>query len=113
MIQTTYPSRFARIVTGVMVAGLLAGVAGVATSAGDPKAGKPLFAKCLACHYPDGRAKMKGAPDLSSKAVQSKITDARMAEIILKGTPRMPGYKSQFNEKQAEDLTAYVRTLGK
>ena len=112
-MRTTHPSRLARFTTGLLTAGLFVGAAGVAMSAGDAKAGKPLFAKCQACHYPDGRAKLKGAPDLSSKAVQSKITDARMVQIILNGTPHMPGYKSSVTPKQAEDLTAYVRTLGK
>jgi mono/diheme cytochrome c family protein len=112
MMKTT--ARRGRSATGVLVAGLVVGLAGVGLSAPNPANGKPLFTKyCLACHTPDGKAKMKGAPDLSSKAVQEKITDQKMIDTILKGTPHMPGYSKQISAAQAGDLAAYVRTLGK
>jgi mono/diheme cytochrome c family protein len=106
--------RARRIATGLVAAGLVACLAGTGFTAPNPANGKPLFTKyCLACHFPDGKAKMKGAPDLSSKAAQEKITDQKMTDVILNGTPHMPGYKKQMSAAQAADLTAYVRTLGK
>jgi mono/diheme cytochrome c family protein len=114
MTRTTRPGRLARVATGLMATGLAVALAGTALCAPNPAAGKPLYTKyCLSCHTPDGKAKVKGSPDLSSKAVQSKMTDAKMTAAILNGTPHMPGYKKQMTAAQAADLVAYVRTLAK
>jgi mono/diheme cytochrome c family protein len=114
MIRTTRLGRRARVATGLLTAGLVAGLAGAGLAAPDLTAGKALFAKhCFACHTPDGKAKMRGAPDLSSKAVQDKIGEARMIQIVLNGTSRMPGYKKVVTQADATNLIAYVRTLGK
>ncbi len=98
---------------GVLAASLVALSASVAAVA-DVAAGKALYTKhCLACHHPDGRAKVKGAPDLSSKAAQGKITDAQFLKILLNGAGGMPGYKRVMSEPQAKDVMAYCRTLAK
>src|SRR5437879_3973605 len=91
-----------RTATGFLVASFLAASAGVGLCAPDAAAGKPLFNKnCIACHYPDGRPKLQGAPDLSKKTVQDKFTDEQFTKAILNGTPRMPPYKKIITEKQA------------
>jgi len=114
MRRTIQPNRRSQFVAGLMAAGLATCLAATALAAPDAAAGKPLFSRyCIACHFPDGRPKMGGAPDLSNKAVQAKITDQRMISVILDGTPRMPGYKAQINPLAAANLAAYVRTLGK
>jgi len=114
MTRTTRPRRLSRVPAGLLTAALVAGLAGAGLAAPDLKAGKALFSKhCLACHTPDGKAKMRGAPDLSSKAVQSKISDERMTQVVLNGTPHMPGYKKLVSQADATNLIAYVRTLGK
>jgi mono/diheme cytochrome c family protein len=105
--------RGVRIATGLLTAGLLAATTAVSLAARDVNAGKTVFSKnCIACHLADGRPKLRGAPDLSSKAEQKKYNDAQFIAIIQKGTRSMPPYKN-LTQPQLTDLVAYVRTLAK
>ena len=77
--------------------------------------GAELFAaqKCVGCHGPDGKGKLKGAPDFTDAAWQKKATDAQMAETIKKGHKPMPAYEDKLSADQITALVAYVRSLGK
>jgi mono/diheme cytochrome c family protein len=80
-------------------------------------AGADLFkAKCQMCHGPAGDASnsmaktMKLAP-LSSADVQ-KLSDAELADVIVKGKGKMKPVAGVTPE-QAKDVVKYLRTLKK
>jgi mono/diheme cytochrome c family protein len=87
--------------------------------AADAAAGKELFAKkCASCHGAAGEGKDTVAKmlkvqmrHLGAKEVQAK-SDADLKKNTLEGTGKMKGVAG-LDEKAAEDLVAYLRTLKK
>jgi len=106
----------------VLVIVLIAGIIGYITpfaSAADAAAGKAVFAKkCASCHGPNGEGNEKIATlmkvemrHFDSKEVQSQ-SDAQLKKDILDGNGKMKPVKD-VNDKDADDLVAYLRTLAK
>ncbi len=112
-----------------IVAMLLLGVwiiSAPAASAGDPGKGKEIYAKsCAGCHGPEGKgdgaaaSAMNPKPtNLADKASMSKIDDAAMANMIVKGgaasgkSPLMPAF-GQLKDQDVKDLVAYIRSIAK
>jgi cytochrome c oxidase cbb3-type subunit III len=82
------------------------------TANGDPRAGKEVFAVCVACHMADGWSKI--APSLAGSAFQQIASDAFIRHMVLNGridVTTMTAFK--LDDKQIGDLIAYIRTLGK
>ena len=101
-----------RLAAGIAAAGLVIGLAGVGWTGQDSISGRGLFARhCAPCHTSDGKPKGHGVPDLSSRAVQARLSMQRLKEVILNGTLHMPGNKKQLTTIQVSHLAAYVRTL--
>lgn len=68
--------------------------------------------RCSGCHGPDGKGKVKGAPNFTDAAWQKKETDASLAEGIKKGSvPKMPAFGSKLSDDEIKALVAYVRTF--
>jgi mono/diheme cytochrome c family protein len=86
-----------------------------ASAAAPSAAAAELFTaqKCTMCHGPDGKGKVKGAPDFTDAAWQKKQTDAEMIETIKKGHKPMPGYEDKLSADQINALVAYVRSFAK
>ena len=102
------------------------GIAGILTitihasslfAAGDAAAGKADYAKkCASCHGQAGEGKDAIAKSLKvelkhlgSKDVQA-MSDADLKKIAMQGTGKMKPVKD-LNEKSADNIVAYVRTL--
>jgi mono/diheme cytochrome c family protein len=88
-------------------------------AAGDAAAGKEAYLKkCASCHGQSGEGKdaiaqmlkVKLVP-LGSKEVQGR-SDSDLKKILLEGTGKMKPVK-EMNPQMADDILAYVRTLGK
>jgi cytochrome c6 len=81
-------------------------------------AGKDLFAsKCAICHGADGSGKTGMGKtlkirDLRSAEVQ-KQPDADLKTIIAKGKGKMPAFEGKLTGEQIDQVTAYIRELGK
>ena len=68
--------------------------------------------KCVGCHGPDGKGKVKGAQNFTDAAWQKKETDAELIEAIKKGkVPKMPAFASKLKEDEIKALVAYIRTF--
>ena len=88
-------------------------------AAGNAAAGKdPYMKKCASCHGQEGEGKDAIAAmmkikfvHLGSKEVQAK-SDADLKKIPLEGTGKMKPVKD-IDDKTAEDIVAFVRTLAK
>lgn len=100
---------------------LLLGTAGMALAAppGNAKDGKAVYGQsCQGCHGANGAGnpaiakmlKVKMRP-LGSKEVQAR-SDAALKKDTVEGIGKMPPQKS-LSAKQAEDVVAYLRVLGK
>lgn len=72
--------------------------------------------KCAICHGADGSGsdtgKSLGAPDLRSRAVQSR-SDAELARFIREGNGAMPAFKDQLSQPQLLHAVQYLRRLGR
>ena len=69
--------------------------------------------KCAMCHGPDGKGKMKGAPDFTDSTWQKKQTDVEMIATIKNGHKPMPPYEGKLSDEQINALVAYIRALAK
>lgn len=92
------------------------------SSAASPDAGKAassidaakLYAaqKCVTCHGPDGKGKVKGAANFTDAAWQQKETDASLTEAIKKGNPpKMPAFEKKLSEEEIKALVVYIRAF--
>lgn len=102
-------------------------VLGVALAAGDPAKGKASYDQmCASCHGPAGKgdgaaaAALNPKPkDLSDKKYVGGLKDDYMKKIIKEGgpavgkSPLMPPLGSALKDDDIENVTAYVRSLGK
>lgn len=87
---------------------------------GDPTGGSTegpvLFAKlCTQCHGPTGKpseamAQSLKVRDLTDPAVRGKLTQARVKEQILQGSPTktMPSFQGLVTDAQADALAQWV-----
>jgi mono/diheme cytochrome c family protein len=90
-----------------------------AFSAGDAAAGKEVFSKkCASCHGTAGEGKASVAKmlkvemrHLGAKEVMAQ-SDADLKKDFLQGTGKMKGVTG-IDDKAADDLVAYLRTLKK
>jgi mono/diheme cytochrome c family protein len=74
-------------------------------------------AKCAMCHAENGSGnspsgKALKAKDLRSAETQAK-SDTELSDVIAKGRNKMPGFGQKLRPDQIQQLTAYVRQLGK
>jgi mono/diheme cytochrome c family protein len=91
-----------------------------ASSQGNPESGRKMYVeRCQGCHGLTGKgdgdvaAYLKPPPaNLTSKSTQAK-TDAELRKIIREGRPgtAMVSFGGVFDEGQATDLIAYIRSL--
>src|SRR5215471_12546542 len=100
-----------------MIAALVSAAA--ASAAGDAAAGKELYSKkCASCHGAAGEGKETIAKtlkvelrNLGSKEVQAQA-DPDLKRVILQGKGKMKTVAG-VDEKAADDVVAYLRTLKK
>jgi mono/diheme cytochrome c family protein len=83
----------------------------------DTDAAKVYKTNCALCHGADGSGetasgKALKARDLRSPEVQAK-SDAELAEIITKGTGKMPAFGQKLSADVIKSLVAYLRALPK
>lgn len=76
--------------------------------------GKKLFIqRCSICHLP--RLNDPTAPDAYGPILNGKVKgtadETRVREVILKGTPRMPGFQYSFQPVQIDQIVAFMKTL--
>jgi mono/diheme cytochrome c family protein len=84
-----------------------------AAKGGDAKAGQQLFnSTCMQCHSTNEGQVLFG-PSLyhETKKATGKKTPAEIREIITNGKGKMPPLGSKFDDKQKDDIIAYVKTL--
>ena len=93
------------------------GKAAAAKPAGDPAKGEELYkANCAVCHFADKSDKRIG-PGLLGYFKKEKmengkpVDDANTREIIMEGYGKMIAFKAKLDEKQLDDLMAYLSTL--
>jgi len=80
-------------------------------------AAKVYKANCVLCHSDDGSGgsptgKALKAKDLRSDEVQSK-SDTDLAEVITKGSGKMPAFGPKLRPDAIKSLVAYIRALKK
>ena len=79
--------------------------------------GQGLFLqRCSLCHLPQARRFVPSAPMLGPALTgllkgAGAGKESAFREIILKGSPRMPGFQYGLSAKEIEDLVAYLKTL--
>jgi|SRR5579864_1870768 len=86
-----------------------------ASAAPQDQAGRSLFkTTCASCHGQNGTptavGKSLNAPDLGSKAVQTR-TDAELQQTIANGKGNMPPFNGRLSDTQINSLVAYIRTF--
>jgi cytochrome c oxidase cbb3-type subunit 3 len=105
----------------VVFGGILAGAAAfllfqpTMANAANANGAKIFQDNCAVCHGDHGEGtsmgKGLGAPDLGSKAVQSK-SDAFLKNIIENGKGGMPAWKSMLKPAEIDAVLKHVRTFG-
>jgi mono/diheme cytochrome c family protein len=72
--------------------------------------------KCSGCHGEDGKGKMKGTPDFTSRAWQDKRSNDDIIGSIIEGrgegATKMPAFRSKLSDEQIKALLRYVRSFG-
>ncbi len=69
---------------------------------------------CVACHGPDGKGKIQGAPNFTSISWQSKVQDESIIKALKSGKgEKMPAFKGgQGTDEEIDLLIYYIRYLG-
>ena len=81
-----------------------------AVQADQGKIGERLFNQsCGVCHLKQQINTTSYAPALSQTSLGGK--SEVMHEVIMNGTPRMPGFKTQFAPGQIDAIVAYIKTV--
>ena|SRR5215212_9289869 len=94
---------------------LLAAVAAGRTSAAE---GPALFKQnCVPCHGPKGDGntpvgKTLKVKDLGSAEVQ-KLSDAQLADVVLKGRGKMPAFGARLAADDVKALVTVIRSLAR
>jgi mono/diheme cytochrome c family protein len=74
------------------------------------KLGERLFDQsCVVCHLKPQLGSNAYAPALSQNTLGGKADIMR--DVIMNGTPRMPGFKTQFAPPQIDAIVAYLKTI--
>src|SRR5262245_9988241 len=72
--------------------------------------GKRMFEqRCSICHLPPPESTKTYGPMLSMETVTGR--EAVVREIILKGTPRMPGFQYGLEPKVIDNIITYLKTV--
>jgi mono/diheme cytochrome c family protein len=85
---------------------------------GQGETGEALYKRnCAGCHGADGAGQTRmGATfklkDLRSAEVQ-KMTDAQLADLVIKGKSPMPAYGTKLSHEQIQSVVGYLRELAK
>ncbi len=119
---------FNGIVSGALGVGVILATMSVVppASAADAGKGKEIYSKsCGGCHGAEGKGDGAAAKamnpkptNLTDKAVMSKLDDATLTNVIVKGgvgtgkSPLMPAF-SQLKEQDVKDVVAYLRSISK
>ncbi len=64
---------------------------------------------CVVCHFKQQITSGTYGPALSSESLGGKADVMR--EVIGNGTPRMPGFKIQFDPAQIDAIVSYIKTI--
>ena len=67
--------------------------------------------RCSICHLPPPESTKTYGPMLSVDTVNGR--EAIVREVILKGTPRMPGFQYGLEPKVIDNIIAYLKTVKK
>ena len=74
------------------------------------KLGRSLFVQsCGVCHLKPQLTAVQYAPVLSQDSLGGN--ENTMREVITNGTPRMPGFKYQYDAPQIAAIAAYLKTV--
>jgi len=74
------------------------------------KLGRSLFVQsCGVCHLKPQLTAVQFAPVLSKDSLGGN--ESTMREVITNGTPRMPGFRYQFDQTQIAAIAAYLKTV--
>lgn len=74
------------------------------------KLGERLFDQsCVVCHLKPQLGSTSYAPALSQDTLGGKAEVIR--EVIMNGTPRMPGFKIHFAPAQVDAIVTYLKTI--
>ena len=74
------------------------------------KLGQRLFVQsCAVCHLKPQLTAVQFAPALSKDSASGR--EEAMREVIANGTPRMPGFKYNFDQTQIAAIAAYLKTV--
>ncbi len=72
--------------------------------------------RCAECHYAYSKRDLR-APSLNGLFKRPYMkngipaNDARVADVILIGRPKMPSFQNKLTQQQFDDLMAYLHTL--
>ena len=102
---------FKHISTGFLVFALGAGTASAALAAGDAAEGQRLAQRwCTSCHAVGAKGPAPdAAPTFASLAANPAKTESYLRGWIQAPHPPMPDF--ELSRQNAEDLTAYIRSL--
>jgi mono/diheme cytochrome c family protein len=64
---------------------------------------------CVVCHFAPQITSGSYAPALSKDTLRGNAEI--MHQFIADGSPRMPGFKYQFNPQQIDAIVAYIKTI--
>ena len=77
---------------------------------GDATAGAEVYtASCAACHGATGQGQV--GPPLDATAEPGRISDAHVAELVTRGSLRMPPVGAAWGDADVEAVGAYLRSL--
>ncbi len=105
-------------IASAVIAGIVAVLAAIGASAraaGDhlndtQELGRNLFVQsCGVCHLKPLLGAVQYGPVLSKDSLGGN--ENTMREVIANGTPRMPGFKYQFDPTQIAAIAAYLKTV--
>ena len=99
-----------------VVGGLLAATLPALSPAVAQEAADIYKDRCLACHGETGKGDTPvgtalHSPDLSDAKRMTRIADARLTEVIIKGSKNMPGFGSLLTPAEVHALVVYIRSL--
>jgi len=87
-----------------------AGVIAQPTLNEQQRLGQTLFTQsCGVCHLKPQITANTFGPTLSKESAGGR--DEVMREVIMNGTPRMPGFKLTFEPAQVDAIVAYLKTV--
>ncbi len=82
------------------------------TSSAEIEQGRALYeANCAACHGPDGKGAVAGAPNLADFAATSGVSEATWAASVANGKGAMPSFTGKLSDAEQRASLAYIRSL--